>query len=250
MMFKCELNDVKLFKDSFEAISELIDEAELSITKDGINIVASDRAVVSVINFSMNKDAFDNYQFENDLKLGLNLTNLMQILRRSKDEKMIMSVEENKISLSFHGNSKRQFILPIIDISKEEAPDLIKLESGFTTNFSINSEMLSNGVEDAELIGDSVVFTIRKDMLILNSENDSSSTKLELQPSDSLVLEKVGEPVRARYSIDYLKKMLKARKLSETAKISLSSEYPMKVSFDVPNKLDLSFILAPRVEEN
>lgn len=249
-MFKCEISDVKLFRDSFDAIADLIDEAELTVTKDGINMTASDRAVVSVVNFFLSRGAFDSYEYEKDLKLGVNLAGMMQVLRRSKDEKMTLAVEGNKITLSFHGSSKRHFTLPVIDVSKEETPDLAKLESGFTTNLFIDSELLAGGVEDAELVGDSVVFTVRNDILILNAENDTSSTRLEIQPSSALDLQKVPEPVRARYSVDYLKKMLKAKKLASRAKISLSSEYPMKISFDVPEKLNLSFILAPRVEEN
>ena len=215
-----------------------------------MRIVASDRAVVAGVNFFISKNAFDSYECDKEAKLGINLTNVMQILRRWKDEKMTISAEGNKILLSFAGSSKRHFTLPVIDVSKEESPDLAKLESGFTASLTISSDAFSSGVEDAELVGDSVVFTVRKDMFILTSENDSSSTKLEMLPGESLSILSVGEPVRARYSIDYMKKMLKARKLSGTAKLSLSSEYPLRLSFSVPEKLELSFILAPRVEEN
>jgi len=250
IMFKAEITDAKLLRDSLDAVSELIDEAELSVTPEGMRIVASDRAVVAVVNFFISKNAFDSYECDKEAKLGINLTNVMQILRRWKDEKMTISAEGNKILLSFAGSSKRHFTLPVIDVSKEESPDLAKLESGFTESLTISSDAFSSGVEDAELVGDSVVFTVRKDMFILTSENDSSSTKLEMLPGESLNILSVGEPVRARYSIDYMKKMLKARKLSGTAKLSLSSEYPLRLSFSVPEKLELSFILAPRVEEN
>ena len=57
------------------------------------------------------------------------------------------------------------------------------------------------------------------------------------------------QPVRARYSLDYLKKIFMARKLSDTAKIAMATDYPMKVQFEVPNKMRLAFVLAPRVEE-
>ncbi|MBI4018687.1 MAG: proliferating cell nuclear antigen (pcna) [Candidatus Aenigmarchaeota archaeon] len=249
-MFKAEITDAKLLRDSLDAVSELIDEAELSVSPEGMRIVASDRAVVAVVNFFISKNAFDSYECDKEASLGINLTSMMQILRRWKDEKMTISAEENKITLSFAGKSRRNFTLPVIDVSKEESPDLAKLESGFTATIAVNSDAFSSGIEDAELVGDSVVFTVRKDIFILNSENDSSSTRLEMLPGESLNIMGVAEPVRARYSIDYMKKMLKARKLSETAKLSLSSEYPLRLSFSVPEKLELSFILAPRVEES
>ena len=223
-MFKAEISDAKLLRDSLDAVSELIDEAELSVTPEGMRIVASDRAVVAVVNFFISKNAFDSYECDKETSLGVNLANMMQILRRWKDEKMTISAEENKINLGFAGKSRRNFTLPVIDVSKEESPDLAKLESGFTASLTVNSDAFSSGIEDAELVGDSVVFTVRKDIFILNSENDSSSTRLEMLPGESLNITGVAEPVRARYSIDYMKKMLKARKLSQTAKLPLSSQ--------------------------
>ena len=59
----------------------------------------------------------------------------------------------------------------------------------------------------------------------------------------------MNEPVRARYSLDYLKKIIKAKKLSPETKISMSNDYPMKIQFEVPGKMQLGFILAPRVDE-
>jgi hypothetical protein len=56
--------------------------------------------------------------------------------------------------------------------------------------------------------------------------------------------------VRARYSIEYLKKMIQAAKLAEKVSIEFSKDYPLKLSFKVIDKLSLEFILAPRVEND
>ncbi|MBI4896284.1 MAG: DNA polymerase sliding clamp, partial [Candidatus Aenigmarchaeota archaeon] len=67
--------------------------------------------------------------------------------------------------------------------------------------------------------------------------------------TDGLKIHDIGEPVRARYSLDYLKKMIKGRKLSNTASIEMGTDYPMKLEFSVPEKIRLGFILAPRIED-
>jgi proliferating cell nuclear antigen len=250
-VFEAELSDVSLLRDSMDAIADLIDEAGLNIKEDGIEIIASDRAVVAVVDFMLNKTAFDTYNYDKSLKLGVNFSSLMQVLKRHQSgEKLKISADDSKIILNFEGDVKRNFVLPVINVSKEETPDLVKLESGFTARMRIDSNVLNHGVEDAELIGDSIVFTVRNDMVIMDSESDSSSSKLELHTgSDALEIDKIGEPVRSRYSIDYMKKILKAKKIADKVSISLSSEYPIKMQFDVPDKLKLAFILAPRVEE-
>ena len=161
---------------------------------------------------------------------------------------MIMDLEDNKLRITFEGESTRHFVLPLIDTSRNETPPLEKLE--FSTHLRMNTDILSSGIEDAELITDSVVFTVRKDMLMMKSESDSSLTQLQLPTgTESLKIVDIGEPVRARYSLDYLKKIIKARKLAKDANIAIGTDYPMKIEFDVPGKMRLGFVLAPRVEE-
>lgn len=248
-MFEAKMEDISLIRDSMATISELIDETEVYITYDGLKMIAADRAVVTVIDFTLSRAAFSEYTFEKEEKIGLNLNSLMQVLRRAKDgERLSLSIDQNKLNIVVEGESKRKFVLPIISIAREEAPPLDKLK--FTAQFSVNSDILSNGVDDAELVADSIVFTVRKDMISLKSESDSSSAHMELLSGSQLKILEMNEPIRGRYSIDYMKKIMKAKKLSENVIISLSNDYPMKLDFSSGDKMKLSFILAPRVEEN
>ena len=250
-MFKAKIDDVTLLRDSIATIAELIDETELTVRKDGIEMVSADRAVVVVVDFAISKDLFSEYSYEEDAKIGLNLLNLLQILKRATpNDTLEAALDGKKLELILRGDSTRKFVLPLRDISKGETPDLKKLEEGFTSSFQINAEILSNGIDDAELVTDSVVFTVRKDNFTMKSESDSTSTQIDLPSgTDALKIIDMGEPVRARYSLDYLKKMIKAKKLAPEATIKLATDYPMKLQFDIPGKIRLGFILAPRVEE-
>jgi len=250
-MFEAKLDDVALLRESIATISEFIDEAEMHITKEGIELVSSDRAVVAVIDFFLNSSAFSEYKYESDRKIGINLVNLLQILRRSKpDDVLRIKLEDNKLLLVLEGASTRRFWLPLIDVTKEETPDLKKLEAGFTAKFTVNSELFNAGIEDAELIADSIIFTLRKDQLMMKAESDSSSTQMELPSgTESLKIIDIEAPVRARYSMDYLKKIFKARKLADNASVSIATDYPIKIQFEVPQKMRLACILAPRVED-
>ena len=91
---------------------------------------------------------------------------------------MAMRLEDNKLHVTFEGESTRHFVIPLIDISKDEPPPLDKLQ--FSAFFRMNSDILGNGIEDAELVTDSVIFTVRKDMLLMKAESDSSMMQLEL----------------------------------------------------------------------
>ena len=55
--------------------------------------------------------------------------------------------------------------------------------------------------------------------------------------------------VKSKYSIEYLKKISKASKLADNVLLQFSNDYPLKAEFKAKDKLDLVFILAPRVSE-
>lgn len=248
-MFSAVLEDVSLLRDSIAAISEMIDEAELHIREKGIEMIAADRAVVVVVDFLLSRNAFKEYAFESEMKIGINLISLLSVLRRAKpQDRLGIKIEDNKLCLTLESDSTRSFVLPLLDISREQTPPLDKLD--FSASLRINAEMLNSGVEDAELITDSVVLTVRKDALMLKGESDSSSTQLVVPSgTEGLQISDMNEPVRARYSIDYLKKIIKAKKLAEHTSLRMSTDYPMKINFEVPGKMNLDFILAPRIEE-
>jgi proliferating cell nuclear antigen len=249
-VFEAHLNDIGLLRDSIGTICELIDETEFQISKDGIRLLAADRAVVAVVDFFLSANAFKEYKCQKDMKIGINLLDFLAVLKRAApgDVLTLKIGEENKLNIILKGASTRNFVLPLLDISKEEPPPIDKLE--FSANFDMDSEILNNGIEDASLITDSVVLTAQKGRVLLKAESDIRSSELELLSGmDGLKNLEVNEPVRARYSVDYLKKMMKGRKLAPYAHLALSMDYPLNLSFNMPNKMKLQFILAPRVEE-
>lgn len=246
-MFEAQMDDLSLLRESMSAIAELIDETALLIRRDGIKMIAADRAVVAVVDFFLSKDAFKEYNYTSDMRIGLNLINLLRILRRSgPNDTAKIRISDNRFEIKLMGDSLRSFVLPIIDVTEEEIPPIDKLK--FPVSLDMRSDILSNGIEDADLIADSIVFSIREDRFLMMAEGDSSSVELELT-KDALNNLIAPEASRSRYSLDYLKKIIKAKRLSDSVKIALATDYPMKMVFDVPGKMHLSFILAPRVEE-
>jgi proliferating cell nuclear antigen len=249
MTFEAKTDNIAMLRDSIGTVAELIDETELHIKEYGLQMIAADRAVVVVVDFYLSRNLFSEYKYTEDLRIGLNLQNLLQILKRAGDDDvMTMKLDNNKLDITLRGQSTRKFVLPLIDISRDETPPLDKLE--FASNIALDTEVLSNGIEDAELLTDSIIFTITKDHFTMKGESDSSFTQLDISKGEGgLRIIDMTSPVRARYSLDYLKKIIKAKKFSPDTRISMANDYPMKLQFEAPGKIQLGFILAPRVEE-
>src|SRR3990167_4415671 len=175
-MFEAKLEDIGLLRDSIATVAELIDETELHIKEYGIQLIASDRAVVVVVDFYLARDVFTEYKYT--------------------DDSLTIKMADGKLDLTLKGVSTRKFVLPLIDISREETPPIDKLD--FSSSLTVDSEIMSSGIEDAELITDSVIFTVRKDQLTMKGESDSSFTQLDLMKGDgNLRITDMNEPVRS-----------------------------------------------------
>ncbi len=243
------LDHVSTLRDSLQAITELIDEGILKFGIGGLEFVSADRAVVAVAAFSMSKDLFKKYTVSEEVAVGLNLGEFLNVLKRIKpSESVAFEVNNGQFVMTSVGKYKRTFTLPILNISEEETPPIDKLTE-FKASFEISTEILQDAVTDASLFADSITFIAKKDALILKASVDSKNTEMVLTPDDEgLKNYEIKEDVKSNYSLDYLKKMLKASKISDGVKIYLASNYPLKMNFTAPG-VKLGFILAPRYEE-
>ncbi|MEM5861084.1 MAG: hypothetical protein QXL09_01850 [Candidatus Aenigmatarchaeota archaeon] len=246
MGFKAVLDDLSTFRDSIATISEIIEETQIKIKKNGIELIASDRAVVAVVDFKFSAKNFREYNYESDLAIGINLANLLQILKRARSSDITeFLVSDNKFIITLKGESTRRFSIPLLDIREEIPQGIEKLV--FPVKLEISSSALEDGIEDADLVSDALTFEVTKDALILKAEGDSSSSELIISKDKAKFY---GEKnAKATYSLDYLKKMIKGRKISENVIIEFDTNYPMRMTFERGSDIALSFILAPRIEE-
>ncbi|MBN2421719.1 proliferating cell nuclear antigen (pcna) [Candidatus Woesearchaeota archaeon] len=246
---KLTLADPKLFKDSVSIISDLVSEAQFKITKDSIDLVAMDPANVAMVIFKLLGSAFTEYSVEKEQKIALNLNNLKQILRRSgANDILTMELHENKFKLTLKSNTTRTFFLPIIELEEKEQkiPEL-----NFPVTITTNVDILNEAIEDADIVAESVSFIAQKDNFIISAEGDLSQVKVEIKQDERTEIKsETEEIVRAKYSIEYLKKMIQGSKLAPNVNINFSKDYPLKLSYQLMNKLMMNFILAPRVDND
>jgi len=249
-MFKATLGKVSLLTDSIATIAELIEEGIFKIDKSGISLVAADRAMVAVVDFKISSSAFDKYDIDKDHAVGLNIVNLLSVLKRSSaGDRATLDLKDSKLEIVLENASRRRFVIPILDLSKEEIPPIDQLEFG--TSATLKPHVLQSGIDDAEVVSDSVLFEASQNRFLMKAEGDISSAQLELEKgSESLIDMKVDGVVRARYPVDYLKKIVKAAKIADSVSLEWGQDYPMKLAFKAADKIYLSFILAPRVSEN
>jgi len=249
-MFKATLADVNLLRDAVAAIAEIIDEGVFRITEEGISFVAADRAMVAVVDFFLDASAFEKYDLDKEQKIGLNIMNFLSVIKRTgTGDKITFDLKDAKLQILIEGASRRRFLVPLLDIGDEEIPPVEQLD--FKSKIHMNAAVLQSGISDAEIIADSVILEATPTGFGMIAEGDVSKAELELEKGNEALFKLIATGnAQARYSLEYLKKMVKASKLSDSVTLELGQDYPLRMAFTAGNKARISFILAPRVTES
>ena len=236
-----KLENPALIVRGIELISELVTEVRIKVNDDGLSIVAIDPANVAMVGFKVPKDAFSEFETDNEV-LGVNLDNLKKILKRAGVGNLIIEKkkEDNSIKIEIQDRIKRNFTLALIDIDREEK-ELPHWD--FASKVKLNSIDFIDSVDDCLVVDDACSFITEDGKFIMEAKGINSS-KSEFSGDEAEI---EAENCKSRYSLEYLQKFTKASKLSEKTALFFSDDHPLKMEVKT-EKVELTFVLAPRTE--
>lgn len=241
---KLTLAETKLLKDSVTIISDLVTEVRFQVKKDALELIAMDPANVAMVVYKLLSSAFVEYTASNE-QIAINLNDLKQVFRRIKPaDTLTLETKDNKLLITLKGTSKREFSLSLIDLEEREqkVPDL-----KFNAEITTRADIFSSAIEDADIIGESVALEADKQFCV-SSSSDLSKARIEIEADDDTKI--TASKSRAKYSIEYLKKMITAGKLCDDVSVKFSDNYPLQLEYKLIDKMSLTFILAPRVDND
>jgi proliferating cell nuclear antigen len=244
---KLVLAETKLIKEPITIISDLVTEAKFKVGKNGIEMIAMDPANVAMVVFRLLSSAFVEYTVKEETEIALNLNNLKQVLRRIKgNDNLMMELSDNKLKIVLSGSTVRTFYLPLIDQQEKDhkEPDL-----KFKTTIKCPSSMLNDAIEDVEIVAESVTFQSEDKKFLVSASGDTGKATVDIKAEDDVHIE-TSEKVKSKYSIEYLKKMIQGSKISGTVSIQFNKDYPLKLEYKEVDKVQMLFILAPRIEND
>jgi proliferating cell nuclear antigen len=255
MSFTLKLENSRILKGIVETLASIIDETEFRVTPKEFTISAMDPSRICLLKLSIKKDDFDDYQCNKDSKVGLNLDDLDKILKRSAaNDSVEINFNETdqkiKIKMQREGISRtRTFSLALLDIDIEEIPmdNLLKIE--YPSNWVLDPEFLVEAIKDAEIYSEILNINANEGQgLIFSSSGQIGEMEYDLNEDDLIESELQGSSSGA-YSLTFLKAILKIASITEKLEISLKTDHPLKMNFDLLEGGKLSYFLAPRVEE-
>ena len=249
-MFKLKVADAKLLKDMATAISILVDEATFKIEPESLKLRAMDPSRVAMVDFEWPKTVFDEYICAEPMKMCINISELLKLLRRAgKDEVVELSLDEKtgRLQIKITGKYMRNFTMPTLEASEEEVPTP---KINFNVTAKATTEGLRQAIEDAQLVSDHVRIEVDSEKMVLNASGDLMGAIIELQKgSDALLDLETKEPSKATFSLSYLSEIIKAASAtSDIATLEFSTDMPVRLDFQQTKEGKLTFYLAPRIE--
>jgi len=113
----------------------------------------------------------------------------------------------------------------------------------------MDSKEFRDFIDDASIVSDAVALKAAENLLLLTAGDTGRKVDIELkQGSDILVSMNIKEPASSIYSVEYMKKMAKAASFADSVTVNFASDYPLRLDFKALNQAQMSFILAPRIE--
>ena len=249
-MFKAKMADAKLLKDMMGAISILVDEATFDLTPEGIKLRAMDPSRVAMVDFEWPKAVFDEYLCDENMKMCINISEMLKLLRRTgKDESVELSLDDKtgKLKIAIKGTYSRTFNMPTLEAMDEEVPTP---KVTFNVSAKTTTQGLREAIEDASLVSDHVRIEANDDKITMNASGDIMGANIEFTKGDDVLLEMTAkEASKATFSLSYLSEIVKASvPTSEIVMIEFSTDMPIKLDFQQEKDGKLKFFLAPRIE--
>lgn len=238
------LSDAKLFKQSVDAMVDLIKDAEFIVDEYGISLKAIDAAQIAMVLFNMPKDVFEKFDVSGTTKLGINLPSLSSILKRAhSNDKLALKVKEKRLNIVLSGDSIRSFSINLLDISSNEMPNP---DINFDAIIKMKANSLTEGVKDAGLFSTYLLFNVEPTAFKISAKGPQGELENKTEITSKQIVEhEIKKEATAMFSIEYLQNILKGTNPDTDVELYLKTNAPLKVRYKI-GSASLEFFLAPR----
>ena len=244
---KIVVQEAPALKAAVDSFVSLVEEGQFEVKEDGIHLRAMDPSQISMVSFHMPKSAFVEYSISEERKIGIDISQLSNVLARGKrGEKAELNLEEGRLVIKFFAEKKKKtFKIPLIEIGEGVTREP-KIE--YSSHVKINADALKETLKDAKLVSSHVKLILDKNAFLMEVKGDNGDVKEEFESGSSEVAEIITENgVKATFPPQYLEDMVKATSASSSVTLYLETDRPMKLQYEIEGAMG-TYYLAPRIE--
>ncbi len=257
-MFEITMEESKTIAAIFDAVAAILEETEINFDPDGISLTSIDAGRVCLISLKLDKEDFDEYKCDKEQKIGVNITDLVKILKRSSPNDSIIfkyADDSNKLSIimqSNEGKKMRKFSITLKDISMPTIQPEQLEKISYNSSVTLPLGYLEEAIRDADIYSDTVIIKLNGENLVFRSEGNVGDTECVLDKGDSeLGNFVVGEEAEGTFALRFLNYMLKVGSIPNVSKVDIAvrTNQPLKATFNIIGASSMKYFLAPRIED-
>ena len=251
------INKCHVFTTIFQHMKLFSENINVHFKTDGLSLQTMDSAHVSVIELCIPSTWFDRYDLEEDVVIGLNTVLLFKILSTREKEQVVLfdyhGDNTDQLQIRFESEKSmfnKAFDVPLVDLDTE-IMGIPAME--YEAEFTLPSAHFAELVNQLKLFGDSMDIQCSEEEIILYANSVDSgkmSVKIDIEDLNSFVIDEGGQ-MRVSYSLNNLYNMVQFHKLSPNVDISLKTDFPMKLRFNILGDVDahITMYLAPKISD-
>lgn len=235
-----ELRNIDVFKRSVDAISSFIDEANFRFNDNGITVRAVDPSQIVLVDYAIDKKAFASYEIE-PCYVGISVAELSKILGRSMpNDRMLLDVTDNDITIKLEGEFSRSFKLPLIDVPDTE---IDTPKASFDAKVEIGGKIIKECVKDAGLFDTAVIVKVKNGSFMMEAKGAAGMMNTAAKKGRHIEIKSNSEAV-AKYSLSFLSNIVKEVGNDDKVSFEFKTDSPMHISYNIGSS-NIQFYLAP-----
>lgn len=250
---------LEIFVAIFQLLKNWSSHINIHFDEDKLFIQSMDKSHICLANIVIQKNWFSEYNCINESKLSIdsNQFSLLMNYALKHNQLEIKYNEDNvedKLLINFLNEKENKdafdhfFELNLIDVEEDNLgiPDV-----DYEVEFSIESKKLVELFSELNTFGQDLNIICNEDKIELNSKGDYSKLKINIpvEDLDEYAISE-GEELNISFSLNHLCKMCLSIKLCTNINVSLSSEFPMSLKYNLGLDSSVTFYIAPKVSDN
>ena len=234
-------------KSTFEVLKDILNDVNIYFKPSGVYITTLDTARTSLVDMFLSSDNFEEYECENEIVAGINVSNTFKLLKSiTNNDVLMISIDCREfMNIEIHSETKKtstKFALKLLDINENqiEVPDM-----NMTTVTPMPSIDFQRICRDMYNIGGDIEITRDGKVLRLKCEGDFANQETEIQCTEE------SPRICGTYSLRYMNIFTKATSMCSTVQIMQEDNNRFLIlKYNVANLGDLKFYLATKELED
>jgi proliferating cell nuclear antigen len=250
---------VQPVRNMITAIKDILTDATITFTKDGLKIINFDKTHTILVNVSLNAQKFEQYSCHPDkIIVCTNTLHLFKVISTmSNDDILSMYIDKgdyhdgivSHLGFQYDNGSIKQCYSQKLRLIEPDTEELVVPDVEYSTVINLPTADFQKIIRDLNGISDRIEIKSVGDDLIFSCDGNFASSRVYRSESDGN-MEFIQKPdaaviIQGEFSLKSLSQFIKCTPLCNHLEMYLGNDLPLIVKYDVASLGEIKLCLAP-----